>query len=103
MTLDSASMAAIGCLVLSLLALIILPLGFRHLEQRHCRRGQRQFTACQQHDDSVRFWLERQQSGTPIEQAIAPQMLALLSESAPPGGLRSPASPLWFEPTESDR
>lgn len=56
-----------------------------------------------QHDDSVRFWLERQQNGTPTEQVIAPQMLTLLSESAPPGGLQPPVSPLWFKATESDR
>ena len=65
----------------------------------------RRTAAVQYHRDSVRFWLKCQRNGTPIEQAIAPQMLAFLSELAPPGiapsGLRGRVEPCrcgWCRP-----
>jgi 4-amino-4-deoxy-L-arabinose transferase-like glycosyltransferase len=48
-------------------------------------KQRRQVAVGQHYRASVYFWLERQRDGTPVEQAIAPQMLAFLRESAPSG------------------
>lgn len=54
--------------------------------RRRARRRDAQplLATATQYRDSVRFWTECQRSGTPAEQALAPQMLAFLDESLPP-------------------
>lgn len=58
-----------------------------HRRQRRqaAQHPQFQVATPTQYRNSVRFWEECQRSGTPAEQAVAPQMLAFLAEEVPVG------------------
>lgn len=55
----------------------------RRQRRREAQRPRYKPLTPTQHRDSVRFWEECQRTGTPTEQALAPQMLAFLDDLAP--------------------